>query len=100
MGSMLYGGTTTIPIDDRALAHLQAIVYIKLRARESFPFTWRTDARSGGGHGSVWICPGVPISFRYAGSDDPALNRDWLQALRHAANEPAGLRLLPEPDLR
>ncbi|MDQ1531352.1 MAG: hypothetical protein QOE37_1457, partial [Microbacteriaceae bacterium] len=50
------------------------------------------------GHGSFWISPGVPIVFKYAGSRDPSVNREWLRVLRESANHPSGLRLLPEPD--
>jgi hypothetical protein len=42
----------------------------------------------------------VPIVFKYAGSRDPAVNREWLRQLRELANQPTGLRLLPEPDVR
>jgi hypothetical protein len=36
--------------------------------------------------------------FKYAGGRDPAVNREWLRVLREAANQPSGLRLLPEPE--
>ena len=80
-----------------ALTHLQLVITAKLRRGEPFPFSWRVDPGQGSGHGSVWISPGVPITFRYAGGKDPSLNREWLRVLRNAANEPGGLRLLPEP---
>ncbi len=98
MGQLIYGmGNQTIPVDDRALLHLQLVIYSKLRAHESFPFNWKDEPGVGDGHGSVWITPGVPIVFRYAGSRDPNVNRDWIRVLQEAANSPSGLRVLPEP---
>jgi hypothetical protein len=100
MGALIYGTATTIPVDDRALAHLQLVIYAKLRAHESFPFTWKDEPGVGDGHGSLWISPGVPIVFKYAGSRDPSVNREWLRVLREMANQPGGLRLVPEPDAK
>ena len=98
MGQLIYGmGNQAIPVDDRALLHLQLVIYSKLRAHESFPFNWKDEPGVGDGHGSIWITPGVPIVFRYAGSRDPNVNRDWIRLLQEAANSPAGLRVLPEP---
>ena len=70
----------------------------ELRAQESFAFNWKDEPGVGDGHGSFWISPGVPIVFKYAGSRDPAVNREWLRVLRESANHPSGLRLLPEPE--
>ncbi len=98
MGALIYGTNQPIPVEDRALAHLQAVIFSKLRAHESFPFTWKDEPGVGDGHGSIWIAPGVPITFKYAGSREPAVNREWLQRLREAANQPSGLRLLPETE--
>ena len=98
MGALIYGTNAPIPVDDRALAHLQLVVYSKLRAQESFPFNWRDEPGVGDGRGSVWIAPGVSITFKYAGSREPSINREWLRVLRDAANQPTGLRLLPEPE--
>jgi hypothetical protein len=97
MGALVYAGSTTIPVEDRALAHLQLVIYAKLRAHESFAFNWRDEPGVGDGHGSIWISPGVAIQFKYAGSRDPSVNREWLRMLRELANQPAGLRVVPEP---
>jgi len=98
LGQLIYGmGNQTIPIDDRALLHLQLVIYSKLRAHESFPFNWKDEPGVGDGHGSIWITPGVPIVFRYAGSRDPNVNREWIRLLQESANSPTGLRVLPEP---
>jgi hypothetical protein len=98
LGQLIYGmGNQSIPVDDRALLHLQLVIYSKLRAHESFPFNWKDEPGVGDGHGSIWITPGVPIVFRYAGSRDPNVNRDWIRLLQEAANSPTGLRVLPEP---
>lgn len=97
MGALVYGMNPPIPIDDRALLHLQLVVYAKLRSHESFAFNWRDEPGVGDGHGSLWISPGVPIVFKFSGGKDPSVNREWLRVLRDTANQPAGLRLLPEP---
>ena len=98
MGALIYGTNAPIPVDDRALAHLQLVIYSKLRAQESFSFNWKDEPGVGDGRGSFWISPGVAITFKYSGSRDPSVNREWLRLLRDAANQPTGLRLLPEPE--
>ena len=97
MGALIYGTNPPVPVDDRALMHLQLVIYSKLRAHESFAFNWRDEPGVGDGHGSCWISPGVPITFKYAGSRDPSVNREWLRVLRDSANQASGLRLVPEP---
>ena len=82
MGSFIYGTHAPIPVEDRALVHLQLVIYSKLRAQESFPFSWKDEPGVGDGHGSVWIAPGIPLVFKYAGGRDPAVNREWLRVLR------------------
>lgn len=98
MGTLTYDSKIAVSIDDRVLAHLQAVVWAKLRRGEQFPFTWTDPMRSGMGRTSVWLSPHVPLSFEYFGSRQPRLNPAWVEALTKAANSPAGLSLVPEPD--
>jgi hypothetical protein len=98
MGTLTYDTRITASFDDRVLAHLQAVIWAKLRRGESFPFTWTDSTRSGFGRTSIWLSPNLSLSFEYFGSRQPRLNPAWIEALTKSANSPAGLSLLPEPD--
>ncbi|SFR84230.1 hypothetical protein SAMN05428970_2951 [Agromyces sp. CF514] len=93
MGTLVYNGTGSIPIDDRVLAHLQVVIIDKLRRQESFPFSWEV----GGRESTVWFGPSIALEFVYAGNRSPLLNRAWLNQLAAAASSNAGLSALPEP---
>jgi hypothetical protein len=97
MGKFIYGPTMTVEFDDRALAHLQIVIGAKLRRGESCYFSWRDDARAGGGQTALWLHPTMQIGFRYYGGHQPAINRAWVELLTLTANSPRGLRLVPEP---
>lgn len=97
MGKFTYATGTRVDFEDRVLAHLQVVISNKLRRGESFVFTWRDDSSIGDGRTSVWLSPGLAMSFKYYGSRPPALNRAWVEALAITANGPAGLYLVPEP---
>ena len=47
MGTMTYDSKLVATFDDRVLAHLQVVIWAKLRRGESFSFTW-TDSQRGG----------------------------------------------------
>jgi len=98
MGTLTYDTRITASFDDRVLAHLQTVIWAKLRRGEPFPFTWTDTTRSGFGRTSIWLSPNVSLSFEYFGSRQPRLNPAWIDALTKSANSPAGLSLLPEPD--
>lgn len=100
MGRFIYEGTNKIEIEDRALTHLQLVMTAKLRRAEPFGFTWREDASIGGGRTTVWVHAGSALVFKYSGSRQPAINRDWIDALAFTANAPSGLYLVPEPPAR
>ncbi|MFF2371815.1 ATP-dependent DNA ligase [Agromyces sp. NPDC058110] len=93
MGTLVYNGTGSIPIDDRLLAHLQVVIIDKLRRQESFPFSWEVAGRES----TVWFGPSIALEFVYAGNRSPLLNRAWLNQLAAAASSNAGLSALPEP---
>jgi hypothetical protein len=97
MGALIYDGNE-VDFDDRLLAHLHVVIMQKLRRGESFSFSWRDRADSGG-RNSVWLHPSIPLYFRFFGSKQPVLNREWVQALVLASNSPQGLVVLPEPEL-
>ncbi|WP_426182138.1 ATP-dependent DNA ligase [Microbacterium sp. TWP3-1-2b2] len=98
MGTLTYDSKVAASFDDRVLAHLQHVIWAKLRRGEPFPFTWTDPTRAGLGRTSVWLTPSAPLSFQYFGSRSPRLNLAWIDALTKSANSPAGLLLVPEPD--
>ena len=98
MGYLSYDGRVKVEIEDRTLAHLQIVIADKLRRDEPFPFTWREDRSTGEGRTSVWINRNSTLVFKYHGSRQPSINREWLEALATIANGLSGLRLIPEPE--
>lgn len=96
MGTLTYDSKLTVTFDDRILAHLQVVIWSKVRRGEQFSFTWTDPARSGG-RTSIWVSPNISLSFEFYGSRVPAINRQWVELLNKSANSPGGLQLLPEP---
>jgi hypothetical protein len=97
MGKFHYGGSVRVEFEDRVLAHLQAVIGMKLRRNEAFSFTWRDGMDVGGGRTAVWLHSRAALVFTFHGSRTPRLNRTWLDALMQTANSPSGLHLVPEP---
>lgn len=97
MGTLTYDSKLTFSIDDRILAHLQTVIWAKLRRGEQFAFTWTDSTRNGLGRTSVWLSPNIPLAFEYFGKRAPQLNPAWIEALVKSANAPAGLTIVPEP---
>ena len=98
MGSLIYGHPSIdIKLEDRVLAHLQVVFSDKLRRHEGFHCSWADHELTGGGRNIVWVHPAMPLSFRYAGSRVPSLNRTWLDAMMRDINSTAGLILRDEP---
>ncbi|WP_157426738.1 ATP-dependent DNA ligase [Agromyces salentinus] len=97
MGTLTYDSKLVVSFDDRVLAHLQSVIWAKLRRGEYFAFTWTESSSSGFGRTSVWISPSIPLAFEYFGGRPPRLNGAWVQALTKAANSASGLILVPEP---
>lgn len=96
MGRLICDGEQ-FTFDDRLLAHLQIVVSTKLRRGESFFLGWNLKTAAGSGRRAVWIDRGVPIQFVYHGARMPAINRQWVEDLAHAANSTGGLVLTDEP---
>jgi len=97
VGRFIYEGESKVEIEDRALMHIQLVITAKLRRGEPFSFTWRDDVNSGGGRTTVWVHGGSALVFKYHGSRQPAVNREWIEALAFTANSPTGLQIVPEP---
>jgi hypothetical protein len=97
MGKLTYDSTLTVDFDDRTLAHLQLVIGAKLRRGEAFFFGWKDDPASGDGRTTIWIHPEIPISFKFYGGRQPAINRAWVDQLMLTANSPQGLQMVAEP---
>ena len=97
MGKLTYDSSLTADFDDRVLAHLQVVIGAKLRREESFYFSWRDDALTGGGRSTIWLHPGISLVYKYFGSKVPTLSRDWIEALSISANSSTGLQIITEP---
>jgi len=95
MGSLTYD-RVVIQIDDRTLAHLQIVIVVKLRRGESFLLSWRDAATVGAGRSSVWLNPGIPLYFKFAGGRTPAINPDWIERLARSAEGAQGLVIIGE----
>ncbi|MDQ1569998.1 MAG: hypothetical protein QOF79_672 [Actinomycetota bacterium] len=98
MGLMTYGDSRIeIAFDDRSLAHLQAVIGLKLRRNESMFLSWTDDPALGDGRSSIWLSREIPLHFSFDGPADEPLNRAWLEILTRSANSPTGLQLIEEP---
>ena len=95
MGTLQYDGLV-IEFEDRLLAHLQIVIVQKLRRGESFLMTWRDSAETGDGHSSIWLHPSHMLYFKFVGSRQPTLNREWLDHLAQSANSSRGLLVTRE----
>ena len=96
MGHLVYGSAgTPIEVDDRALAHLQAVILAKLRRREGFAVT--LDDPASEARRVVFLSEAIPIEFDYSSRAPQRLNRRWVEALLLSANSTSGLVLSPEP---
>lgn len=98
MGYLIYGSAAEYEIDDRVLAHLKIAIVAKLRLQESFLVNWTVLPEMGSGRVSIWISPGVPLEFRFAGSKPPELNRVWLDALARSAHGLRGMVVMAESE--
>lgn len=96
MGHLTYGGSQEYEFEDRTLAHLKIAITMKLRRQESFLLSWSNPAERGGGRTSIWLNPGIPLTFRFSGSRPPQLNKEWLETLCELSNTAQGLTVVPE----
>lgn len=97
MGTLTYDSTFKVDFDDRLLAHFRVVIGMKLRRGESFYLTWRDDNAIGDGSSTIWLNPSIPISFKFHGSREIAINHRWIESLMFAANSSFGLKAIVEP---
>lgn len=98
MGKLIYGDARReIEVEDRTLAHLKAVILIKLRRGESFAMSWPNGLSNGSGRCTIWLHPSNPLEFSFSGNRAASPNRVWIEHLLHSANSPDGLQMIPEP---
>jgi len=96
LGTLHYGAArTSIRMDDRTLAHLQAVITTKLRRNEGFLVQWDRPAESGSGRGALWIHPQCDLMYDYDGGREPGLDPQELDRMMAAASG-RGLRITTE----
>jgi hypothetical protein len=98
MGVLIYGSSNMeITFDDRALAHVQVVIGIRLYSRERFFFSWRDHSDVGSGRSSIWIDPSVCLVFRYNDSRPVRINPKWIAQLSVPEKTSGSLFFQPEP---
>lgn len=96
MGQILYGGSQSVTIEDRALAHLQVVISTKLRRSESFTLSWFHAEDEPDGRSTIWISPSIPLRFVFDHPEAVPLNRAWLEELAQSASSSSGITLTLE----
>jgi hypothetical protein len=89
MGTLKYDGVTT-EFDDRTLAHIEIVIVRKLRKQESFFMSWH-EPGAGGGRNGIWVHPTAMLTFHFAFTGAPDIDKAWLERLTVSANSPSGL---------
>lgn len=89
MGTLKYGNgdDATFAMDDADLAHLAAVVTAKLRRREPFLLTCRSEST----RQSIWIHEASTLVYAYGSADAIDLDRARLEAMVLDTNRPSGL---------
>ena len=99
MGALIYDGQS-FEFEDRALAHLQAVITMKLRRREPFLLTWSQEAADETdpvGRHALWIDNAIPLRYEFASSVPERLDDQWLNSLADLASRASGLVFAPQP---
>ncbi len=92
MATLTYGpDATTVTIEDRALAHLQYVIFQRFRRHEPFVMTLVTGEGADRQRRSTWMTPGAPVSFSYDDEATQQLDREWLEELMKQSYSGAGL---------
>jgi len=95
MGSLTYD-TVTVQLGDWVLLHLQIAIVCKLRRGESFLLSWKDSIHVGGGRSSIWIHPSIPLYFKFDQARSSAVNIEWVESLRLAADSTQGMVVVVE----
>jgi hypothetical protein len=92
MATLTYGpDAKTVTIEDRALAHLQYVIFQRFRRHEPFVMTLVTGEGADRQRRSTWMTPDAPVSFSYDDEASQQLDREWLEELMKQSYSGAGL---------
>jgi hypothetical protein len=92
MATLTYGpDAKTVTIDDRALAHLQYVIFQRFRRHEPFVMTLVTGEGAARQRRSTWMTPDAPVSFSYDDEATQQLDREWLEELMKQSYSGNGL---------
>ena len=97
MGKLIYNASLAVKLEDRLLAHLEAVIATKLQHGEGCYFSWADSPPGGIGRTTIWLHPHISLSYKYASSRRPPLNTHWIRVLLLTANSPTGLEIVLEP---
>ena len=98
MGTLIYGNSAGIQIDDRTLEHLRLAMAVRLRRGDSFMVSIPIDEPGIGSRRNLWVSPSVPLHFIATGSRMPTLNRMWIQAMGESEDSTGTLTVMPESE--
>ena len=97
MGTLHYGASrTSMRLDDRTLAHVQAVITTKLRRNEGLLVHWEKAADAGSGRGAFWIHPSCDLIYEYDGAR-PQLEPEELDRMMREAAGSSGLGVTTIP---
>jgi hypothetical protein len=96
MGRLKFANGVRLDLDDRSLAHVNAVMQIKLRRGESFHLSWKDDPTIGDGRTTVWVHPETSSACTL-GSRVAKLDPRWIEALMVTANSVGGMRIVDPP---
>ncbi|MEN2736185.1 hypothetical protein ABCS02_00205 [Microbacterium sp. X-17] len=95
MGALIYDGQS-FEFDDRALAHLQAVITMKLRRREPFLLSWNPDEAEPIGRHAIWIDNAIPLRYEFLSPTPERLDEQWLNTLADQSSRASGLYFSPQ----
>ena len=94
MGTLIYGALQRpITIDDRTLAHVEAVTMARLRRKNSFVLRWTEKVGDGHGRRSIWVHESADLYFEYESPEVFDLDRALLERLTRAADSNTGMDL-------
>ncbi|WP_434318830.1 hypothetical protein [Leifsonia sp. P73] len=96
MGALIYDGQS-FEFDDRALAHLQAVITMKLRRREPFLLSWTPSDADPIGRHAIWIDNAIPLRYEFLSPTPERLDEQWLNTLADQSSRASGLFFSAQP---
>lgn len=91
MGTLIYGNSFELEVDDATLEHLRLVIFQKLRSQESFSLTWKSEARGMPDVISLWIGPGIPLRFEIEEAAGGEIQRERIEELMRMSYSVRGL---------